>query len=222
MPYTKRGLFWAGGHSVEDQEIKYGLSVTGIAHPDRILTNAGARVGDVLVLTKPIGTGIISTIIKANMASPELEQKVVRVMGTLNKTAAEIMSGFVINSCTDITGFGLLGHALEMARGSKKEILIRSKKVPLFAEALEFAGMGFLPEGSHANRNFCAKSLQVEPGVDEVLLDVLADAQTSGGLLISTPDGEQLCNELKEHGVNDARIVGTVVSDHEHGIIRVV
>jgi selenide,water dikinase len=215
------GAVLVGGHSVEDPEIKYGLSVTGLVHPDRVLTNAGARPDDSLVLTKPLGTGIIATAIKAAIAPAGLEEKIISIMGTLNKRAAEIMEDFQVNACTDISGFGLLGHALEIARGSRVEIHLWSRQVPVLPEALEFAAMGLLPEGSHANRNFCAKSLQKAPKVDAVLLDVLADAQTSGGLLISSPQGQALCRALQENGVPDARIIGKVAARHQRGMLKV-
>ncbi len=216
------GAVLAGGHSVEDPEIKYGLSVTGVVHPDRVLTNAGARPGDLLILTKPLGTGIVSTAIKADLASPELERKVTELMGTLNKAAAEVMADFPVHACTDVTGFGLLGHTLEVARASGMELRIMSREVPVLPEAVEFAGMGLVPEGTHANRNFCGRSLRVDERVDPVLLDLLADAQTSGGLLIATSQGEELLRALHRKGVAEARIIGTVAGPHEKGLLRVL
>jgi selenide, water dikinase len=215
------GAVLAGGHSVEDPEIKYGLSVTGLVHPDKVLTNAGSQPGDSLVLTKPLGTGIITTAIKAGMAPAGLEEKIIGIMAALNKRAAESMENFHVNACTDITGFGLLGHTLEMAQASRVEIHLMSREVPMLPEALEFAAMGLVPEGTHANRNFCANALQTSPDLDEVLLDVLADAQTSGGLLISTPQGEALCRALQENGVPDSRIIGKVAAKHQKGFLKV-
>lgn len=216
------GALLVGGHSVEDPEIKYGLSVTGLVHPDRALTNAGARPGDTVILTKPLGTGIISTVIKAKLASGDLEAKLTRIMATLNKKAAEIMSFFDVNACTDITGFGLLGHALEVAQASGVEIRINSASVPVIIEAVEFAGMGIVPEGTHANRNFCSKSLNVANNIDPILLDILADAQTSGGLLIFSPQGEDLLGALKANGIDEARIIGQIHARHEKGMLNVV
>jgi len=215
------GAALVGGHSVEDPEIKYGLSVTGVVHPDEVRTNAGARPGDDLILTKPIGTGIIATAIKADMAAPSLERKIIEIMAALNRKPAEIMSRFPVNACTDITGFGLLGHALEVAQASHVEMHIYARNVPLIEEAKEFAGMGLVPVGTHKNRNFCRKALQVSDTVDPVLLDILADAQTSGGLLISTPDGNALLKALHEGGLSDARLVGKVAEKHESGFLRI-
>ncbi len=216
------GAVLVGGHSVQDPEIKYGLSITGTVHPDRVLTNAGARPGDLIVLTKPLGTGIVTTVIKAGMASEETEQKAVRIMGTLNRKAAEVMEGFRVNACTDVTGFGLLGHTLEVALASRVTIELDASEVPVLPEALEFGAMGLVPEGSHANRNYCSKSLEVSSSVDEVLLDVLADAQTSGGLLIFTPEGEALLQALWDAGIPESRIVGRVVGAHALGRLQVL
>lgn len=216
------GAALVGGHSVEDPEIKYGLSVTGVVHPDEVRTNAGARPGDDLILTKPIGTGIIATAIKADMAEPDLERKIIEIMATLNKEAAEIMSRFPVNACTDITGFGLLGHALEVAQASRMEMHLHARSVPLIKEAMEFASMGLVPIGTHKNRNFCRKALQVSDAVDPILLDILADAQTSGGLLISTPEGNALLKALQEEGISEATLVGKVAAGHETGILKII
>ena len=215
------GAALVGGHSVEDPEIKYGLSVTGVVHPDDVRTNAGALPGDDLILTKPIGTGIIATAIKADMAPPNLERKIIKIMAELNRKPAEIMSRFPVNACTDVTGFGLMGHALEVARASRVEMHLFARDVPVIEEALEFAGMGLVPVGSHKNRNFCRKALQVSETVDPVLLDVLADAQTSGGLLISTPHGDALLKALHEGGLPEARLVGKVAAKHDSGLLKI-
>ena len=215
------GAALVGGHSVEDPEIKYGLSVTGVVHPDDVRTNAGALPGDDLILTKPIGTGIIATAIKADMAPPDLARKITEIMAELNRKPAEIMSRFPVNACTDVTGFGLMGHALEVARASHVEMHLFARDVPVIEEALEFAGMGLVPVGSHKNRNFCRKALQVSETVDPVLLDVLADAQTSGGLLISTPHGDALLKALHEGGLPEARLVGKVAARHDSGLLKI-
>lgn len=183
------GAFLVGGHSVDDQELKYGLSVTGTVHPDRIITNRGARPGDILILTKPLGTGILATAIKGRMLSSEAREEAVRWMTTLNGEAAEAMQEVGVNACTDITGFGLLGHALEMARASGVALEIRASRVPILKSALEMARLGMIPAGTFANRQFCQHSIRVGPDVDDLLLDCLSDAQTSGGLLISVPEG---------------------------------
>jgi selenide,water dikinase len=174
-----------GGHSVEDPEFKYGLSVTGTVHPDRVVTNAGARPGDRLILTKPLGTGVLATAIKGGMATPEAEAEAIRWMITLNRDAAGAMQEVGVNACTDITGFGLLGHTLEMASASQVTIELRASLVPLIPGARDLAMMGMIPAGSFANRKFCERAVSVDDAVDPVLVDLLADAQTSGGLLIA-------------------------------------
>jgi len=182
------GALLVGGHSVEDPELKYGLSVTGTVHPDRVVTNAGARPGDLLLLTKPLGTGVLATAIKGGMATAESEAEGVRWMTTLNRDAAAAMQEVGVHACTDITGFGLLGHALEMATASKVALELFASRVPLIVGVLEQASMGMIPAGSHANRSHCQGSIEVDDGVDGLLLDLLADAQTSGGLLIAVAE----------------------------------
>ena len=208
------GALLVGGHSVDDTELKYGLAVTGVVHPQRVLTNAGARPGDHLILTKPLGTGIIATAMKGRAASPEAEAQAVAVMTTLNRQAAECLEGFAVHAVTDITGFGLLGHALEMAGASHAELTLSTSRVPIMAPAREYAAMGLVPAGTFANRNFCEKSLQVSPGVDAVTLDLLADAQTNGGLLISVAkdQAEDLLTCLHDRGVTAAAIIGEVTA----------
>jgi len=174
-----------GGHSVEDPELKYGLSVTGTVHPDRVVTNAGARPGDRLILTKPLGTGVLATAIKGGMATPEAEAEAIRWMTTLNRDAAGAMQEVGVHACTDITGFGLLGHALEMASASRVTLELRASAVPLIRGTRELASMGMIPAGSFANRAFCERAVSVEEAVDSLLVDLLAAAQTSGGVLIA-------------------------------------
>jgi selenide,water dikinase len=197
------GALLVGGHSVDDPELKYGLSVTGIVHPDRVIRNAGARPGDRLILTKPLGTGVLATAIKGGMATAGSESEGVRWMTMLNRGAAEAMQEVGVHACTDITGFGLLGHALEMATASKVGLELSASRVPLIAGVREQASMGMIPAGSHANRAHCQSSLSVEDGVDGLLLDLLADAQTSGGLLIAVAQdrAEQLHEALERRGV---------------------
>jgi selenide,water dikinase len=177
-----------GGHSVEDSELKYGLSVTGTVHPDQVVTNAGACPGDRLILTKPLGTGVLATAIKGGMAPAEAEAEAVAWMTRLNRDAAEAMQEVGVNACTDITGFGLLGHALEMARASGVTFQLQASRVPVIPGAKDLAAMGLIPAGSFANREFCRCAVTVEEGVDPLLVDLLADAQTSGGLLIAVAD----------------------------------
>ncbi len=202
------GALLVGGHSVDDTELKYGLSVTGVVHPERVLTNGGAQVSDRLILTKPLGTGVIATAMKGRLASPEAEASAIQVMTALNRLPADCLESQAIHAITDITGFGLLGHALEMAAASKVEITFSAHRVPLLAAAREYAAMGLVPAGSFANRNFCAKNLQVAPGIDPVLVDLMSDAQTNGGLLLAVaPDQMQsLLDCLKRNGVSPALI----------------
>jgi len=216
------GALLVGGHSVEDPEIKYGLAVTGLVHPDKVITNAQARVGQALVLTKPLGVGILVTGLKAKQAPPGSEARMIEVMTALNDQAAEAMIAAGVEAATDITGFGLLGHGLEMARASGVELIFESNRVPILEGVLELARMGLVPGGSRRNRDFCAASVIIEEGVDKFLVDVLADAQTSGGLLVAVaPDRlEGLMDDLAGRGV-EAALVGRV-SDEAAGRIRVV
>ena len=211
-----------GGHSVDDPEVKYGLSVTGTIHPDRIMTNSGCRVGDHLILTKPIGTGILTTAIKGRFLSSEVEKEVIRWMTRLNREAARIMQEVGCNGCTDITGFGLLGHVLEMAVGSKTCIELSVSKVPILGSVLEMARMGMVPAGSFANRQYCKKAVTVEDGIDPILIDILADAQTSGGLLIAVAEEkvDGLRRKLADNGLPDADI-GRVSAVSASGQIRI-
>jgi selenide,water dikinase len=217
------GAVLVGGHSIEDPEIKYGLSVTGLVHPERVLTNSGARPGDAFILTKPLGIGILTTAIKAGLVSDEAERQAIQTMTTLNRRAAEIMESYPVNSCTDVTGFGLLGHALEVARASKVAITLYADRVPLLPQVMDAVRMGLVPAGSFANRNFCADRVRSAAAVDPLLLDVLADAQTSGGLLISLPEKNalDLQADLRGHGVPSAAIIGSAAAS-DRGVIDVV
>ena len=217
------GALLVGGHSVEDQELKYGLAVTGVVHPDKILTKGGAGPGDLLVLTKPLGTGIIATALKGRLASAAAEAAMIRVMSELNRAAAEALDGLEVHAVTDITGFGLLGHALEMAAASKAELTIHASRVPVLSYAREYAALGLVPGGSHANRRFCEKHLFVDPRVPPIEVDLLSDAQTSGGLFIAVaaPHGEVLLSRLHDRGVTDAAVVGEVTASGV-GRIRVI
>jgi selenide,water dikinase len=209
-----------GGHSIEDKELKYGLSVTGVAHPSRVITKKGMRSGDRLILTKPLGTGIVNTAIKAGMASVELTDKVTRLMAALNREAAGIMLNFDISACTDVTGFGLLGHLAEMVYGSGKGARIFSRQVPVIAEALEFGSMGLIPAGAHKNREFRESMLAFAKTVERSLQDVLVDPQTSGGLLIAVSANQAtgLIKALKDAGIGDAARIGEVLSGPEEKI----
>lgn len=218
----KAGAVMAGGHSVEDPELKYGLSVTGIVHPERFITNEGSKPGDLLLLTKPLGTGILATALKARKLDEKTTHYVTELMAALNKDASEAMMEVGVNSCTDITGFGLLGHALEMAKASNVGMRIYVDKVPFIPEAITFASMGLIPAGSHLNQRFCSSHLNIAAGLDPVLLDLLADAQTSGGLLISVPEemANILVDKLLKRGTPAVNIVGEVMSEPA-GVIQI-
>lgn len=192
------GALITGGHSIYDKEPKYGLSVTGFVHPDKIITNSGAKEGDVLILTKPIGIGIITTAAKADMVSEEGLQFVYCLMSTLNKSARDIMVKYNVHACTDVTGFGLMGHLLEMAQGSDKAAVVDTENIDYINEAKFLAQSGILPEGLYRNRSYAEGF--VEPGnIKLSVQDMLFDPQTSGGLLIavSPEDADMLFNELK-------------------------
>ncbi len=224
------GALLVGGHSIEDDELKYGLSVTGTVHPDHILLNSGAQPGDVLVLTKQLGTGILSTALKGELADRQVEERIVEVMATLNRLPAEIVGlqdfagnpEYAARSCTDITGFGLLGHLHEMAEASGVSMLIRAGALPVLAGALDFAEMGIIPEGAYTNRKYYRQWLSSGLDEDDPLEILGFDPQTSGGLLFSLPvaGAERLLAELagREGG---GWIIGEVLPG-EKGSIQLV
>ena len=201
-----------GGHSVEDKELKYGLSITGFVHPQKVLIKGNLNPGNQLILTKPLGTGIINTAIKAGMASQAVTDTVTQLMATLNRQAADIMSNFDVTACTDVTGFGLIGHLAEMILGSGMTVRLFSKSVPVIQDALAFASMGLIPAGAYKNREFREKMIQFSENVDQSLQAVLVDPQTSGGLLISVKASQasQLLSALKNAGISDAAQIGEV------------
>ena len=204
------GALITGGHSILDDEPKYGLAVTGFVHPDRLLKNCGAEPGDVLFLTKPLGIGIITTAAKVDMVSPETYQRAIELMTTLNKEARDVIVKYRVHACTDITGFGLMGHCCEMAQGSNAELHIDVDGIDLIPEALQLATIGIIPEGAYRNRAFAEE--QVDDG--EVLLakqDMLYDPQTSGGLLVAVhpDDAEEMYEELRK-AVPSAQKIGSV------------
>ena len=204
------GALITGGHSIHDDEPKYGLAVTGFVHPDKMLTNSNARPGDVLLLTKPIGIGVLSTAAKADMLSKYGQELINRLMTTLNKAARDAMVKYNVHACTDVTGFGLIGHTYEMASGSDTEIILDVDSIDLIPEALELARMGMLPAGMYRNRNFA--QAHVDAGDTELAKqDMLYDPQTAGGLLIAVApeDADALFNELK-NTVPSAQRIGTV------------
>ncbi len=210
-----------GGHSVDDDELKYGLSVTGFVHPAKIRTNQGLRVGDCLLLTKPLGTGIINTAVKGGLASVATVQRVTELMAALNRRAAEVMAGFSVSACTDVTGFGLIGHLAEMVSGSGLTVILDTARVPVIPEALEFAAIGLVPVGAHRNRSFREKMVVVPPGFSAILRDLLYDPQTSGGLLIGCPEGEAAVLEerLRAEGMEEAAIIGYVRDSNREQIV---
>lgn len=220
---NESGAVLAGGHSVDDRELKYGLSVTGLIHPDKVLTNCKARVGDHLILTKPIGTGVLAIAIKGKIADQQTIRTLIDVAVTLNKRAAEIMLPFAPSACTDITGFGLAGHLLEMAKGSRKQIHLDTGSISFIPQAVEYATMGLIPAGTYNNRTFCEPNIRVDSSVKQVFSDLIFDPQTSGGLLISIPpkqSGECL-KAMKDQGIT-AAIIGEITGDHPDGFITIV
>ncbi len=210
-----------GGHSVEDNELKYGLSVTGFIHPDRILTKKAMEPGDQLILTKALGTGIINTAIKAGIASKKTIENITRLMATLNRDAAEVMGHYPVHACTDVTGFGLLGHMCEMVVDTDVGIKLQASQVPYFPEAMEYAKMGLVPAGTYKNREFREAFVDFAPSVDGFMQDILFDAQTSGGLLISVAreKANELLSELKRRGMAGATVIGEVVSEPKEKIL---
>ncbi len=192
-----------GGHSIRDEETKFGYSVTGMVHPKKVLANGGAKPGDALLFTKGIGTGVISTTIKKGRAETRWIDAAVRSMTTLNKRAAEVITGgnFQVHAMTDVTGFGLIGHARELALASDVSIRISAAKVPLIEGALECVRAGYIPAGLKNNREFAECLVEYEDGVPEDVRALLFDPQTAGGLLISTPDGLSLTRALGDAGI---------------------
>jgi cysteine desulfurase len=219
---SEAGIVIAGGHSIEDSEPKFGLVVTGLCHPGRILRNRGAEPGDLLVLTKPIGIGILTTAMKRGYASPEASEEAIRSMSELNRHAAEGLDGSAVHACTDVTGFGLLGHLKEMIAGSDVDAEISYGKVPLLQGVAEYAEAGMVPGGSLNNLDFVSDLTDWGKGISETQKKILADAQTSGGLLLSMPDADarKLLGSLAEAGRSRATVIGKIVKGS--GKIRVV
>lgn len=200
-----------GGHTIKDNEPKYGLCVSGFVHPQKVLKNSTVKEGDVLILTKALGTGILNTAIKADLLKDRTVKALIDSMAALNKNAALAMEGFSVSGCTDVTGFGLIGHANEMAAGSGRTIVIESSRVPLLPQAYEMAEMGIVPKGAYNNRNWTSCSVGFSDDVALASSDIFFDPQTSGGLLISIPEKEsgRLISALKD-SVPCAEIIGYV------------
>ena len=210
------GAIITGGHTIKGAEPIYGLAVSGFVHPDKVLTNSNAKPGDVLILTKPLGVGVITTGAKADMVEKAVMDRIYRQMATLNKTARDIMVKYSVHSCTDVTGFGLLGHSFEMAQGSECTIHIRTQNVPYHEEALELASMGLIPAGAYRNRQYAQAGVKVCGDIPLALQDLLYDPQTSGGLLMAVPEaeGERCLKELQEQ-IPQAAIIGYVTEKEE-------
>ena len=213
------GVTLIGGHSVDNQQIMFGYSVTGVIDPRKIATNAGARVGDVIILTKPIGTGVISTGIKLGKASEQVAAGSVQTMLTPGKYAAEAMREFEVKGATDVTGFSLLGHAWEMARASNVTIQIEPGSVPLLDGALELAAAGMLTSGNKTNRAYVGDDIEIDQSVSQDLIKLLFDPQTAGGMLISVPQdrASALLARLREN-YSQAGIIGSITERREHSI----
>lgn len=214
------GAVVAGGHTIADPTPKYGLCVSGFAHPKEILTNSNAKTGDVLVLTKPLGVGILNTANKAEILTPDKIKEVTNIMTTLNKYAKESFKGLTVHACTDITGFSLVGHGYEMASGSNKTVELFSNNIPIISDALEYAKMGILPEGMYNNLEYLKDIFKVTNGVTQEMQDVLLDPQTSGGLLLSMPekDAKEYLSRMESY-TPYARIIGQVTDKQEYSII---
>ena len=208
------GAVVVGGHSIIDEEIKYGMAITGVIHPDKVIRNVGIQEGDALILTKPLGTGIISTALKKGKASKESVQASVASMITLNDTASKIMRNYPVHACSDITGYGLLGHALEMASGSSVTLILESAKLPILHRAPRLAEKGYLTGGCQRNRDYLKDKITVDKSIREGLVEVAFDPQTSGGLLIAVAQkyAAKLVDELQANGVKAATAVGYATS----------
>jgi selenide, water dikinase len=204
------GAVVIGGHSIIDDELKYGMAVTGVVHPDRVIRNVGVRPGDALVLTKAIGTGVIATAVKRRKASRQSARAAEASMVTLNRAASAVMRRFPVHACSDVTGFGLLGHALEMARGSGVTIVLDAARMPLLPGARRLAAQGFLTGGCRRNRAFVSAHTSIRAGLNEVLVELALDPQTSGGLLIAVPRerADALVDALRAGGAPSAAQVG--------------
>lgn len=213
------GLIITGGHTINGAEPIYGLAVSGFVHPKKVLTNSGAKPGDVLILTKPLGVGILTTSAKADMVDADVMERIYRQMATLNKTARDIMVKYTVHSCTDVTGFSLMGHGYEMAQGSGVTLHIQSDKVPYHPEAYELAEMGFIPAGAYRNREFAEAGVKNVAGIPRALQDIFFDPQTSGGLLfaVSAEDAQRCFAEIQA-AIPNAAVIGYVTEELDASI----
>jgi len=216
---TENGVALAGGHSVENEQIMFGYAVTGVIHPDQVASNAGARPGDALILTKPIGTGVISTGIKFGKADPEVVANSVATMLTAGGRAAELMREFGVRGATDITGYGLLGHSWELAKASKVTLRIEAAHVPMLPGALDLVRQKMLTRGDRTNREYVGENLLVEVDIEKEIMSLLFDPQTAGGMLIAIPEAksETMLAKLRET-YPDASIIGRAIERGQHSV----
>jgi selenide,water dikinase len=215
------GCALVGGHSVKDQEIKFGLSVTGVVHPERVLTKGGARPGDKLILTKPLGTGILNTALKADLLEAEAVSAVINQMAALNKAAAEVMTELGAHAATDITGFGLIGHAAEMISLGEVSFKLSFSRIPLMAGVQQWAEAGLVPGGAYSNREYRLGIMDPLFTLEEWMLDVLFDPQTSGGLLIaaSPETADIMVERIRNQGFSETSIIGEVLAEPTERIV---
>ena len=214
------GAIITGGHTIHGAEPIYGLAVSGFVHPQKILTNSGAHPGDVLILTKPLGVGVLTTAAKAGLVDDAVMARIYRQMATLNKAARDVMVQYRVHSCTDVTGFALLGHSFEMAQGSGCTIHLQSGSIPYHAEALELADMGFIPAGAYRNRDYAENGVTVKNGVSRTMQDLLYDPQTSGGLLMAVAEADApACLRQLQETIPAAAAVGYVTEKQDNWII---
>ena len=214
------GAIITGGHTIHGAEPIYGLAVTGFVHPKKVLTNSGAKPGDVLILTKKLGVGIITTAAKADLVDKAVMDRLYRQMATLNKAARDIMLRFEVHSCTDVTGFSLMGHSYEMAQGSGMSLHLEAARVPFHPEAEEFAAMGFIPAGAYRNRDFAGGGVLKKRDISRALEDIFYDPQTSGGLLIAVAERDaEACLRTLQAEIPDAARIGYVTELHENYLI---
>jgi selenium donor protein len=220
---AEAGISILGGHTVEDTEPKFGMVVSGVVHPDKVLANSNAKAGDILILTKSIGTGIISTAVKNGLADQTIANKARDIMATLNARAAEVMADFTVSACTDITGFGLLGHLKELVEASAVEAEIYANQIPFIEGVYELAMAGAIPGGTNNNLDFVSKIVHWPDNISEVMKLMICDAQTSGGLLIAIPEAESetLLRALRTKGVETATIIGRIRKKGVPGIFMI-
>ena len=216
---VEAGCVIAGGHTIQGAEPIYGLAVSGFVHPKKVLTNSGAKPGDVLILTKPLGVGVLTTAAKADLVEKSVLDRIYRKMAALNKAARDVMVKYPVHSCTDVTGFSLLGHSFEMAQGSGVSVHLRADDVPYHAEAYPLAEMGLIPAGAYRNRQYAEAGVCVKGKVSRTLQDLFYDPQTSGGLLFALPEQDaQGCLDELQQSVPEAKIVGYVTEKQAFSI----